>query len=89
MSALGGVRNSSNDLPYFLFLFFGAFLLTKRSTEIVTYLDFHSTKRAWWRGDSWSRASDPIQMYINRYIIVQLLLTLILPYDCLRESLNI
>ena len=34
--------------------------------RVVTYLDFHSTKRALWLVDSWSRASGQIQMYSDR-----------------------
>ena len=33
---------------------------------IVIYLDFHSTKWALWLVDSWSRAPDHIQMYLDR-----------------------
>ena len=40
---------------------------------IVIYLDFHSTKRALWLIDSWSRAPDQIQMYPDRDTIEQLL----------------
>ena len=38
---------------------------------IVIYLDFHSTKRALWLVDSWSRAPDQIQMYPDRDTIPQ------------------
>ena len=41
--------------------------------ELVIYLDFHSTKRALCLVDSWSRASDQIQMYPDRDTIAQLL----------------
>ena len=33
---------------------------------IVIYLDFHSTKWVLWLVDSWSRAPDHIQMYLDR-----------------------
>ena len=36
------------------------------STVIVIYLDFHSTRRALWLLDSWSRALDQIQIYPDR-----------------------
>ena len=40
---------------------------------IVIYLDFHSTKRALWLVDSWSRAPDQNQMYPDQNTIAQLL----------------
>ena len=42
-------------------------------TAFVIYIDFHSTKRALWFVDSWSRAPDHIQMYPDRDTIAQLL----------------
>ena len=45
-----------------------------QSSDFVIYLvDFHSTKRALWLVDSWSRAADQIQMYPDRDTIAQLL----------------
>ena len=41
--------------------------------NIIKYLDFHSTKRALWLVDSWSRAPDQIQIYYDRDAIAQLL----------------
>ena len=40
--------------------------ITTRVTSIAIYLDFLSTKRALWLVDSWSRATDQIQMYPDR-----------------------
>ena len=65
--------------------------------DFVIYLDFHSTKQALWLVDSWSRAPNQTQMYLDRDKIAQLLparriqryVYLFLPYDFLRESLNI
>ena len=37
------------------------------------YLHFHSTKRALWLVDSWSRAPDQIQIHPDRDTIPQLL----------------
>ena len=40
---------------------------------IVIYVDFHSTKWAPWLVDSWSRATNQIQMYPDQDTIAQLL----------------
>ena len=42
-------------------------------TALVIHLDFHSTKRALWLVDSWSRVPDQIQIYPDRDTIPQLL----------------
>ena len=49
---------------------FGHFTQT---VYIIPLLDFHSTKRALWLVDSWSRTPDQIQMYPDWDTIVQLL----------------
>ena len=41
--------------------------------ELVIYLDLHSTKRALWLVDSWSRSPDQIQMCPHRDTMPQLL----------------
>ena len=57
---------------------------------IAIYLDFQSTKRALWLVDSWSRAPDQIQMYLDRDTIPQLLpsqlFVCLFCYDGWRES---
>ena len=44
-----------------------------KTTIIVMYQDFRSTKRALWLVDSWSRGPDQIQMYPDQDTIPQLL----------------
>ena len=81
----GNPRDTSCSFPYMLTL--------QEIVGIATYLDFHSTKRALWLVDSWSRASDQIQMYPDLDTIAQLLpapsLFVRFCYNCLRESLNL
>ena len=50
----------------------GVSVANQRASSTLSQ-DFHSTKRALWLDDSWSRAPDQIQMYPDRDTMPQLL----------------
>ena len=61
-------RDSHSEVRFQLLLVNTNFLC-----DFVIYLDFHSTKQALWLVDSWSRAPNQTQMYLDRDKIAQLL----------------